>query len=160
MESQAHVPLNSRDLGEEGIDDRLGIAERAQVELWRSQLQRTQHGLDEARARGGPLGLTTHERKATGRTDGQIGYRLDVCQPFQPRRLQPCPRIRNVHTALGQAAGLRKYSRANRRASIVPTATALERAERQIQAYQEHLPTRAESVAQLIQLVSGIYRSG
>src|SRR5438094_10438806 len=138
MYHQVHVHLNSRDDGEEGIDDKLGIAEIAQVELWRSQLQRTQHGLDEARARGGPLGLTTHERKATGRTDGQIGYRLDVCQPFQPRSLQPCPRIRYVHTVLCKAAGLWKYSRANRRASLVPTAAAPEERDRQVQACPGH----------------------
>src|SRR6266849_5294527 len=66
LESQAHVPLNSRDLREEGVHDRFGIAERAKVELWRSQLQRTQHRIDEARARRSPLGLPVDERKETG----------------------------------------------------------------------------------------------
>ncbi len=161
MESQAHVPINSRDLGEEGIHDRLGIAERAQLELWRGQLQRTQYRVDEARARRGPMGLTAHERKTTGRAYRQTRYRLDRCQPHQsPLRPQPCRWIRNAPTVGGQAAGQRKYFRANQRAFIVLTAMAREEAEPLTQASPVHLPTRTESVAQLMLLVSGIYRTG
>src|SRR5207244_5440237 len=82
VESQTHVPINSRDSGEEGAYDRLGTAKGAQVELWRSKLQRTQHWADEARVGGRSLGLPTHERKETRRAYGQTRYRLDIVSCF------------------------------------------------------------------------------
>src|SRR5437899_12541671 len=79
------------------------------------------------------------------------------CQIPQPQRLPPSPRIRNALTVWGQAAGPKKYSQENRRVSTVLTATALERVGLQTQVYLEDLPTKIESLARHVLLLSGIY---
>src|SRR5260370_36640016 len=87
------------------------------------------------------MGLPVDEGKETGRAPRQTGYRLARCQlsPSQPPSL--LPRIQNAHTALGQAAGLRKFSQGNRRVSTARTAMALERAAPQTRAVLELIET-------------------
>src|SRR2546428_13633920 len=83
MEPQANVLDDRGDLGKEGLDERRRPAKRGEVKLRGGQLQRTQSGTDEARARRSPLGLQAHERKEACRADRETKNRLKQCE-WQP----------------------------------------------------------------------------
>src|SRR2546428_11672184 len=77
MEPQAYVLDHRGDLGKEGLDERRRPAKRGEVKLRGGQLQRTQSGTDEARARRSPLGLQAHERKEARRADRETSNQLE-----------------------------------------------------------------------------------